>query len=134
MPDGLTPRRRGRPKGLPKTGGRKPGTPNKVKGKRQLVAEAHAAGLETPLDYMLRVMRDKRTPDARRDFMAKAAAPYMHPALKAVDFTGHLTHGISRELADFIAGNKAAARSFIRFDDEDQDAEEEADAGALPDH
>jgi hypothetical protein len=31
-----------------------------------------------PLDYMLRVMRDPTVPDARRDDMAKAAAPYIH--------------------------------------------------------
>lgn len=108
--------------------------PNKVKGKRQLVAEAHAAGLETPLDFLLRIMRDTKRPIELRFNAARAAAPFMHPALKSVDFTGHLTHGISRELAEFIAGNRAAARSFLGFDGEGQDAEAETDGGALPDH
>lgn len=33
---------------------------------------------ETPLEYMLRVMRDPSADEARRDAMAKAALPYMH--------------------------------------------------------
>src|SRR6516164_1324505 len=37
-----------------------------------------------PLDYMLEVMRDPTADQARRDMMAKAAAPYRHPQLQAV--------------------------------------------------
>ena len=40
---------------------------------------------ESPLDYMLRVMRDPATDDERRDAMAKAALPYMHARLTGVD-------------------------------------------------
>jgi hypothetical protein len=36
---------------------------------------------EMPLDYMIRVMRDPSTEPHRRDAMAKAAAPYLHPQL-----------------------------------------------------
>ncbi|HEV2669299.1 MAG TPA: hypothetical protein VG324_30555, partial [Blastocatellia bacterium] len=36
--------------------------------------EASISGGETPIAYMLRVMRDENAPDARRDEMAKAAA------------------------------------------------------------
>ena len=36
-----------------------------------------------PLEYMLKVMRDPREPAARRDEMAKAAAPYLHPKMQA---------------------------------------------------
>jgi hypothetical protein len=43
-----------------------------------------AASGEAPLDYMLQIMRDKNAPAARRDEMAKAAAPYVHPRLAAV--------------------------------------------------
>ena len=34
---------------------------------------------------MLQVMRDDEAVPARRDDMAKAAAPYMHPRLQAVE-------------------------------------------------
>lgn len=40
---------------------------------------------ESPLDYMLRVMRDPNEDDERRDAMAKAALPYMHARLSTVD-------------------------------------------------
>lgn len=119
--------RPGRPKGLPKTGGRKKGTPNKVKEKKRLIAEAHAQGLQTPLDFLCGIFRDETQSTELRLNAAKAAAPYMHPALKSVDFHGHLTHGISRELAEFIAGNKTASRSFLGFDQEDQEPQAAAD-------
>ena len=40
----------------------------------------------TPLEYMLEVLNDEGQPNARRDKMAKAAAPYFHQHLVAVDF------------------------------------------------
>lgn len=65
--------------------GRKRGAPNKATQKRQ--AEVAATGI-TPLDYMLKVMRDEESGDARRDEMAKAAAPYVHPKLASMQHTG----------------------------------------------
>jgi hypothetical protein len=38
-----------------------------------------------PLDYMLSVMRDPNADLKRRDAMAMAAAPYLHPKLSSVD-------------------------------------------------
>ena len=78
----------GRPKGYPKTGGRQKGTPNKATAAR--AAEIAASGL-TPLDYMLKVMRDEdEAPDVRLD-AAKAAAPYVHPRLATIETTGTMT-------------------------------------------
>lgn len=65
--------------------GRKKGAPNKASQKRQ--AEVAASGI-TPLDYMLKVMRDDEADASRRDEMAKAAAPYVHPKLSAMQHTG----------------------------------------------
>lgn len=42
---------------------------------------------ELPLDYMLRIMRDQSAAPDRRDDMAKAASPYVHARLQAVDAT-----------------------------------------------
>jgi hypothetical protein len=64
-----------------KTGGRKKGTPNK---RSAVLIKAMESG-ESPLDYMLRVMRDSRAAPERRDQMAKAAAPYIHPRLTAIE-------------------------------------------------
>jgi hypothetical protein len=45
---------------------------------------------ETPVDYMLRVMRDPKAAPGRRDTMAKSATPYVHarPAAKKKRATG----------------------------------------------
>lgn len=61
--------------------GRKPNSPNKATKERQ---ERVAASGITPLDYMLRVMRDEKADKGRRDDMAKAAAPYVHPKFSAI--------------------------------------------------
>lgn len=43
---------------------------------------------ETPLAYMLRIMRSPRASTERRDGMAKAAAPYIHAKLSSVEVAG----------------------------------------------
>jgi hypothetical protein len=63
-------------------GGRRKGTPNKRTVERY--AEIAASG-EMPLAYMLRVMRDETSDRERRDEMAKAAAPYVHPRLASIE-------------------------------------------------
>ncbi|WP_051903694.1 hypothetical protein [Neorhizobium vignae] len=65
--------------------GRKLGAPNKATQERQ--RRVAATGI-TPLDYMLKVMRNPEASDERRDEMAKAAAPYVHPKLASLQHTG----------------------------------------------
>ena len=64
--------------------GRKPGIPNKATAELQA---AIAASGETPLNYMLQIMRDDTRDQALRFEAAKAAAPYVHAKLAAVDAT-----------------------------------------------
>lgn len=71
-------------KGL-KTGGRKEGMPNRATAKK--VAEIEASG-QTPLDFMLSVMRNEKEMPERRLDAAKAAAPFVHPRLAAIQHTG----------------------------------------------
>ncbi len=76
-----------RPRGLPKTGGRKRLNKRTITQQEQSKTVAQAAkeaGL-SPLQYMLEIMRDPDTLPQRRDDMAKACAPYVHPKLAAVD-------------------------------------------------
>jgi hypothetical protein len=68
-----------------KTGGRSKGTPNKATARRE--REIAKQG-QTPLEYMLRVMRDSRASGDRRDKMAISAAPYVHPKLASMQHTG----------------------------------------------
>ena len=65
-----------------KTGGRQRGTRNRATVEARAAAEA--TGI-LPLDYMLSVMRDGAADSKRRDAMAMAAAPYLHPRLTAID-------------------------------------------------
>lgn len=86
--------------------GRKAGEPNKATA--QLRAEIAATG-ETPLDYMLRVMRDRSAEHKRRDDMAKAAAPYVHSRLETVSHVGEKPgEAIKIELNDVEAARRVA--------------------------
>lgn len=51
---------------------------------QEIAARASENG-ETPLDYMLRIMRDPTQDNARRDDMAKAASSFIHPRLSSVE-------------------------------------------------
>lgn len=65
--------------------GRRKGQVNRVTAAQR---EAAAASGEMPIDYMLRVMRARDVDDERRDDMAKAVAPYLHPRLANVEHKG----------------------------------------------
>lgn len=96
-----------------KHGGKRSGSGRKmsVERKAQLeAAEKVRAKLakddgETPLEYMLRVMRDADADTKRRDQMALGAAQYLHPKLQAVEHGGnedkplafHIISGVTRD-------------------------------------
>lgn len=65
--------------------GRRPGSITKRT--QEIVAAASKDG-ETPLEYMLRVMRTS-SDDKRKDAMAIAAAPFMHPRLAAIEHSSN---------------------------------------------
>lgn len=72
-----------------KTGGRQKGSLNRTtKEQREAVAQSG----ETPLDFMLRVMRDENASQARRDAMATAAAPYVHARLASTSVVSDNKH------------------------------------------
>lgn len=65
--------------------GRKPGAINKMTAEAR---KAVAASGDTPLDYMLSVMRDVGADESKRLDAAKAAAPYVHARLSSVELGG----------------------------------------------
>lgn len=65
--------------------GRKPGS--RTKKTSEIAIRAAGEGM-MPLEYMLARMRDADTESPQRDDMAKAAAPYCHPRLAAIEHTG----------------------------------------------
>lgn len=79
-----------------KTGGRQKGTANKSTRER---LQALMDSGESPLEYMLRIMRDKMVDDERRDKMALAAASYMHPRLASTEISGDPEKPIEHNLS-----------------------------------
>jgi uncharacterized protein with von Willebrand factor type A (vWA) domain len=79
-------------------GGRRPGA-GRPKGSRNRATEearqkAQETG-ETPLEYMLRVMRDAEADEKRRDAMAQAAAPYIHAKLSSIEMDAKVEGSLS---------------------------------------
>lgn len=64
-----------------KTGGRTKESPARARDK---AAEVARTGV-TPLDFLLKVMRNSKEPMWLRCQCAKAAAPYVHPKLSHID-------------------------------------------------
>lgn len=104
----------GRKPGTPKTGGRKKGSLNKRT--REMLEKANNAGL-TPLEYMMRILQDETADPALRFEAAKAAAPYKHPRLTAVEHSGNagkpltiqVVTGVPREERDVPLANGHSA-------------------------
>jgi hypothetical protein len=70
--------------------GRPRGSLNRLSAEVRTVAvmAAAASGDELPLQYMLRIMNDPNADPQRRDYMAKAAAAYVHPRLNSTEVGG----------------------------------------------
>lgn len=81
--------------------GRKPGVPNTKT--KELIDKVEASGL-TPLDYMLSLLRDAELPAEARFEAAKAAAPYVHARLAAVEHSGGLNLSHEDALDEFDDG------------------------------
>jgi hypothetical protein len=86
------------------SGGRRPGAGrpkgSKVKKTMDIAIAAAAAG-ETPLEYMLRVMRDESVPALVRLDLAKAAAPYMHARLASTVLNAAVEQSLTIEIRKF---------------------------------
>ena len=85
-----------RPKGTPKTGGRRPGSLNKrtIALRMELIDAGASPELaikspqQQPLTFLLNAMNNDELPIATRIDAAKAAAPYLHHRPGLVDSTG----------------------------------------------
>jgi len=94
--------------GHKKTGGRKAGVPNRATAKRE--AEIAKSGL-TPLEVMLKIMRNKNKTDEQRLDAAKAAAPYVHPKLAAIEHFNPDGTALVPTISLIIDGNAVSAPS-----------------------
>lgn len=85
--------------GSRKNAGRKKGS--QTKRTQELVAALANSG-ETPIEYMLRVMRSPSEDDKRRDAMAVAAAPFIHPRLAAVEHKGDAENPVAFQIVSGV--------------------------------
>ena len=72
-------------------GGKRPGAgrkPGAITQKTRAKAEEIAASGLTPLEFMMSVLRDETNSTEDRFEAAKAAAPYVHAKLAAIDHSG----------------------------------------------
>lgn len=69
--------------------GRHPGVRNR---KTTEALKAIESGGITPLDYLLKLMRDEEQPPPVRLDAAKSAAPYVHPRLNSTELTTEIRH------------------------------------------
>ncbi len=84
--------------------GRKKGEPNK----RTVETQAAAAQGQTPLEYMLSVMRGSADPRMRMA-AAQAAAPYVHAKLSSIEMNAKVVHRtLAEELAELNASHPNA--------------------------
>lgn len=95
--------------------GRKPGSVNRRNA--EVVAEALAAG-QTPLEYMLGIMRDENADSKERAWAAEKAAPFLHPRPAPLERTVEIdlpdtstVAGIDQALDRIIKGIGAAELS-----------------------
>ena len=72
----------GRPKGLPKTGGRRKGTPNRA---TVSLREKVATRDYDPIDELITISRDHKTPLEMRVQIHLEICPYIYPKRKPVD-------------------------------------------------
>ena len=93
-----------------KTGGRKKDSINKLKPPQDVIRKVEAEAVansiatgETPLSYILRVMRDPTVEDPRRDEMARAAAPYVHAKISPENTKA--TNNLGITLAQLVLGS-----------------------------
>lgn len=84
-------------------GGRRPGAGRPrgaaTKRTREIADRAASEGV-LPLEYMLAVLRDETADAARRDDMARSAAPYLHPRLSTAHVDADI--GVSDDLAALL--------------------------------
>ena len=90
-----------------KTGGRVKGTKNKKRPADEIVINAG----ESPLEFMLRMMRDEEVDNNLRMDMAKAAAPYIH-----AKFAPKSDNTDNKEKLDYDAIGKALAGEMDKAD------------------
>ena len=68
-----------------------PARVTKASVRQDIVAEIQEKGMQTPLEFMIRIMNDDNLPRNERMDAAKAAIPYVHSRLNSVDINANVS-------------------------------------------
>lgn len=74
------------------------------------IADAAASEGQTPLEYMLAVMRDTSQDDARRLDAAKSAAPYVHARLSNIQHSGDAENPVGLRIIERVIVDPGKAK------------------------
>jgi uncharacterized protein (UPF0147 family) len=59
--------------------------------RQDIVAEIQSNGMQTPLEFMIRILNDDNLPRNERMDAAKAAIPYVHSRLNSIDVNANVS-------------------------------------------
>ena len=94
-----------------KHGGKRPGA-GRPKGSKDKITKKREAAISssglTPLQYLLSIIRDTTQEQSARVDAAKAAAPYVHPRLAAIEHSGEIGNKPLREMTEHELDNELA--------------------------
>lgn len=62
----------------------------RIQSRKDLIAEIQGNGMQTPLEFMIRVLNDENLPRNERMDAAKAAIPYVHSRLNSIDVNANV--------------------------------------------
>lgn len=79
------------PAPMPRAEVDKPLRVTKATVRQDIVAEIQANGMQTPLEFMVRIMNDENLPRNERMDAAKAAIPYVHSRLNSIDVNANVS-------------------------------------------
>lgn len=115
--------------------GRKKGVPNKVTEEVRAIAQPYApAAIKEAARIAGLLPRQKGSESDQARVAAINIILDRAYGKPKQPIEGEMLHGVSEELRQFIAANKADGRSFLGFDQGDQDTEAETDERPLQDH
>ncbi len=59
--------------------------------RQDIVSEIQANGMQTPLEFLVRIMNDDNLPRNERVDAAKASLPYVHSRLNTIDMNANIS-------------------------------------------
>ena len=79
------------PAPMPRSEVDRPVRVTKASVRQDIVAEIQSNGMQTPLEFLVRILNDENLPRNERVDAAKATLPYVHSRLNSVDINANVS-------------------------------------------